>query len=260
VLIAQITDTHITRDGLQARYLADVIAAINAHQPRPAAVLLSGDTVNDGRADQYMILRNLLAGSAVPVYAVPGNHDSRTTFRAVLPSTHFPGVRGERLHYALDLAPIRLIGLDTSEHRRPGGFLDAQSLDWLAATLEAAPTRPTLIFMHHPPFRTGVNAADLLGFPGLRRFRQIVAGHRNVERIVAGHVHCDRSAPIAHALATTTVSTAPQKVPELFERGRVLGVRAEPPGFALHAWENAVFSSTTWINTGAGRFVERLAG
>jgi len=259
VLIAQITDTHITRDGEQARYLSDAIAWINQMQPRPVAVLVSGDTVDDGRREQYAILRDILARCTAAVYMVPGNHDRREPLRDILPTSHFPGVRGERLHYAVDGHPVRIVGIDTSEPGRPGGYLDAASLAWFDDCLSAAPAHPTLVFMHHPPFRTGVNAADLLGFQGLRRWTKIVARHPAVQRIIAGHVHCTRRADVAQALATTSISTAPQRVPELFER-RIFGLRAEAPGFAIHAWLNGTFTSTTYINAGAGRFVERGAG
>ncbi len=33
--------------------------------------------------------------------------------------------------------------------------MDEERLAWLDAKLALAPDRPTLIFMHHPPFRTG---------------------------------------------------------------------------------------------------------
>ena len=256
VRIAQITDTHITCDGERAGYLADVISYINALQPRPAAVVVSGDTVDDGQREQYAILRGLLARCDAPVYVVPGNHDRRGPLRDELPAVHFPGVRGEQLQYALPTRPVRLIGLDTSEPGRPGGSLDDASLAWLEECLDAEPAQPTLLFMHHPPFRTGVNAADLLGFKGLRRFRDIVARHPAVRRIVAGHIHCERRADIGQALATTCLSSAPQRVPELFER-HILGLRPEPPGFAIHAWHDDTFASQTFVNVGAGRFVER---
>jgi 3',5'-cyclic AMP phosphodiesterase CpdA len=207
-------------------------------------VLLSGDTVNTGRPEQYEILRDLLAKSIAPVYAVPGNHDAREVFRSILPQHHFPGVTGERLNYVVEGEVVRLIGLDTTEAGRPGGYLADASLDWLDATLATAPSQPTLIFMHHPPFRTGVNAADWLGFRGLARFCRIIASRPAVRRIVAGHVHSDRQSPIAQALATTVVSTAPQRVPELFE---------------LHEWAAQGFRSTTWLNVGAGGFRPRAS-
>ncbi|MGD0475360.1 MAG: phosphodiesterase [Candidatus Velthaea sp.] len=260
MLFAQITDTHITRDGPEAGYLAATIAWINALRPLPAAVLVSGDTVDDGGLAQYAVLRDLLARCAAPVYVVPGNHDRREALRAVLPGAYFPGTPGERLDFSVDIGPLRIVGLDTSEQRRTGGILRAAPLDWLDHCLDAAAARPTLIFMHHPPFRTGVNAADLFGFVGLARFRAIVARRPAVRRIIAGHIHCERRAELGQALATTSISSIPQRVPELFEGGRLLGLRREAPGFATHEWRTDGFASMTFVNAGDGRFVARPAG
>lgn len=260
MLLAQITDTHISRHGPQARYLDETIAWINAMRPRPDALLLSGDAVHNGRRCEYAALRDLLARSDVPVYVVPGNHDERGALRDTLPAAYFPGAAGRRVDYAVETGGVRIIGLDTAEQRRPGGILPSATLDWLEAILSSSPPQPALIFMHHPPFRTGVNAADLFGFAGLRRLHNIVARHPAVRRLIAGHIHCERRAEIAGALATTSISSIPQRVPELFERGHVLRFRPEPAGFATHAWRDERFVSTTYVNAGGGRFVERAAG
>jgi 3',5'-cyclic AMP phosphodiesterase CpdA len=255
VRIVQVTDTHITTDGAQARYLVEALHWIDALQPRPAAVVLSGDAVNTGAPRQYEVLRDLLARSRTPVYVVPGNHDRRGPLRDTLPDRHFPGVRLERLSYVIDDEPVRLIGLDTSEHIRPGGILDDATLDWFDDELRRRPGRPTLVFMHHPPFRTGVNAADLFGFTGLARFRRIIESQPSVIRIVAGHIHCEREAIIGAALATTALSSVPQHVPELFER-QIIGFRPEPAGLAVHTWDAGAFSTTSYVNVG-GDFVAR---
>jgi Icc protein len=260
VLLAQITDTHITRNGPQARYLGEIIAQINALRPLPDAVLLSGDAADDGRREQYAALRDLLARCESAVYVVPGNHDARAALRDVLPAAYFPGAAATRVDFSVDVGAIRAIGLDTAEQRRPGGILPPVTLDWLDATLAADPARPTLIFMHHPPFRTGVNAADMFGFSGLSRFRAIVARYPAVRRIIAGHIHCERFAAVGGALASTSLSSIPQRVPELFERRRVLHFRPEPAGFATHEWRDGAFVSITYVNVGGGRFVERVAG
>jgi Icc protein len=260
VLLVQVTDTHVTRDGPEARYLGEIIAWINALRPLPDAILLSGDAVDNGRREQYAALRDLLARCAPAVYVVPGNHDARAALRAVLPAAYVPGAGEKRIDFCVDAGAIRTIGLDTSEQYRPGGILPACTLDWLEATLGDASDRPTLIFMHHPPFRTGVNAADMFGFRGLRRFRAIVARHPAVRRIIAGHIHCERRAAIGGALASSSLSSIPQRVPELFERGCVLHFRPEPAGFATHEWRDGAFVSTTYVNAGGGRFVERTAG
>ncbi len=256
MLIAQITDTHITVDGRQAGDLSATMTAIAALRPRPDAVLISGDLTNNARLDQYARLRDILAGCEIELFVVPGNHDDRAALRATLPERYYPGVEGQHLIYALDAPELRIVGLDTTEPRRPGGILDAARLARLEALLGAAPERPALIFMHHPPFRTGVNLADVFGFEGLRAFRRIITRHPQVRRIICGHIHCERATTIAQARVTTSLSSTPQRVPEVFER-RLIGLRPEPAGFTLHAWRDGAFATITYVASGGGVFVTR---
>jgi len=60
-----------------------------------------------------------------------------------------------------------LRGLDTLVPGQGGGRLGPARLAWLDARLAEAPARPTLVFMHHPPFKTGIERMDLdLRTPG----------------------------------------------------------------------------------------------
>jgi 3',5'-cyclic AMP phosphodiesterase CpdA len=256
VLIAQITDTHVTMRGAQASNLGSALAALAGLRPKPDVIVLTGDAVHRGLHAEYAMLRDVLARSSIPVYLVPGNHDRRSVLRAVLPDRYFPGVRGERLHFTLERGPVRLIGLDTTTPGRPGAFLGAPDIAWLDTALGAEPERPALIFMHHPPFRTGVRLADILGFAGLNALRATVGRHPAVQLLVAGHIHCERSAAFAHTRATTTLSTTPQHVPEVFER-RIVGLRPEPAGFALHTWTGGGFVSRNYAADASGTFRQR---
>ncbi len=67
---------------------------------------------------------------------------------------------GVPIRYAVEQFPVRLLGLDTLVPGADGGALDAAQLEWLEAQLAAAPGRPTLIFLHHPPVKTGEVSCD----------------------------------------------------------------------------------------------------
>jgi 3',5'-cyclic AMP phosphodiesterase CpdA len=62
-----------------------------------------------------------------------------------------------------------------------------------------------MIFMHHPPFRTGIRWIDAVGLRGGRKMAAVVARHRQVQRVACGHVH----RPIQVAWAGTVAATAP---------------------------------------------------
>ena len=51
----------------------------------PDAVVLTGDSTDDGSQAAYAWLRGCLTTLAVPAYCIPGNHDDAEVLRAVLP-------------------------------------------------------------------------------------------------------------------------------------------------------------------------------
>src|SRR5260370_38914657 len=88
MLIAQLSDPHVRPDGVLYQDVVDstamfaaAIAHLNGLDPRPDLVLLSGDLVDKGEADEYAHLRKLLAGLSIPILVIPGNHDDREALR-----------------------------------------------------------------------------------------------------------------------------------------------------------------------------------
>ncbi len=213
MLIAQITDLHVVGNGqlCQGRVdtnaqLQEAVAHINRLDPRPDVVLATGDLTDHGTAEEYEVLRTILTGLRPPVYLIPGNHDHRDVFLdAFADHAYLPRPGAAFAHFAVDEYPVRLVGLDTTVLGEPHGVMCDERLAWLDATLGAAPQRPTLVFMHHPPFRTGIRWVDAMGLHGGRKMEAIVTRHAQVERIACGHVH----RPIQAAWGGTIAGTAP---------------------------------------------------
>ena len=266
MILAQLSDTHIVRSGAThfgadtARYLTDALDALHGLRPRPALIVVTGDLVDAGGDDEYAHFARTMARSSIPYVVTPGNHDDRDRLRARLdPQTYGESSEG-RIRFARDAGPVRVIGLDaTGRPSFPRPSFDTATLDWLEATLAAAPPVPTVLCVHQPPFRTGLHYLDAFGFGGALRFRRIVRAHANVGLVVSGHIHCVRIARIGGALASSAPSTAPQVVPELFER-RAFAVRREAPGFALHAWDaERGFRSTVYRRDAEGTYAPAKA-
>lgn len=196
MLIAQLTDTHIKAEGRLAYRKVDTAANLARSvdhlmqlDPRPDIVLMTGDLTDFGRPEEYALLRRLLAPLTMPVYVIPGNHDQRGNMRtAFADHAYLPG-GGEFLQYVVDDYPVRLIGLDTTVPGADGGLMCDQRLAWLDARLSEAPQRPTLLFMHHPPFVTGIAHMDRQRCAGGEALGAVVEGHKQVFRILCGHVH-----------------------------------------------------------------------
>lgn len=213
MIIAQITDLHVVGNGqlCQGRVmtnaqLREAVAHINSLDPRPDVVLATGDLTDHGTEEEYDAVREVLAALRPPLYVIPGNHDHRDVLlKSFDDHTYLPRLGAPFAHYVVDDYPVRLIGLDTTIPGQPHGELCDERLAWLDATLGAASHRPTFIFMHHPPFRTGIRWTDAAGLRGGREMEAIVERHAQVERVACGHVH----RPIQVAWAGTIACTAP---------------------------------------------------
>ena len=195
MLVAQISDTHILSPAsdlpsaqLRADCLEQCVAAINRESPD--AVILTGDTVQHGRADEYGWLRELLAPLQPPLYLVPGNRDDNEELRCAFSDAPFLPATGPFLHYAVEDFDTRLVGIDsTFPGERKGRFCE-QRQAWLEATLAAQPEQPTLLFIHHPPFDVGDHYVGGYRHPEeAAALRSIVEHHEQVTGLLCGHVH-----------------------------------------------------------------------
>jgi len=242
MIIAQISDFHVSLPGSPAdeRYrtayhLGAAVARINAMTPSPDVVLATGDLVEGGAEEEYARLGDILASLAMPVLPIAGNHDHRDHLRLAFPDhPHLP-TDGDFLQYVVDDYPVRLIALDTVIPGESGGELCAQRLAWLEQRLDEDRARPTLLFMHHPPFATGLVKMDMMGLRDPDGFAAVVSRHPQVERIVAGHLH----RPIVRRFAGTVVSVCPSTAHQIaldIGNGEKLATVMEPPGIALHVW------------------------
>jgi Icc protein len=242
MLIAQITDTHIStpgsrndRDFRTAEHLERAVAHLNALTPRPDVVLATGDLVEHGRIEEYERLRELLQPLAIPVYLIPGNHDDRHHLPRVFDHHRYLPRDGGFIQYAVDAWPVRLVALDTLIPGESGGRLCAERLQWLDAQLTAAPDRVTVVLMHHPPFMTGMKKMDEMGLDGIEALAAVIRQHPQVERIVCGHLH----RPIVRRFAGTVACTGPATAHQLaLDLGAIprLSTVMEPPGCLLHLW------------------------
>lgn len=251
MLIAQITDTHVTPLGTELEpgldtnaMLAAAVVRLNALDPAPDVVVVTGDLTESGAGEEYMALRELLAPLAMPAFLIPGNHDDRAVFlEAFADRPYLAGCDGFA-HYAIEDHPVRLVALDTSQPGRPTGKLCEERLQWLDATLAAETDKPTFIFMHHPPFETHIWWMDAIGLYGREALAEIVARHPQVQRIVAGHVHRQIETVWAGVLASVAPATVHQV--ELDLKGdRFMEMRREPGCYQLHHYTGAGFVSHT---------------
>jgi len=240
VHIAQISDLHIKPPGSlaygrvdTARALERCVAALNAFNPAPDFVVISGDLADTPTAEEYGHLKRLLAPLKLPFAGIPGNHDSRELMRAAFPQGYaFPS---GPLNQHVEIAGLDLLLLDSSVPGKPHGELDQPTLQWLDATLASAPDRPALLFLHHPPFKTGIWHMDAQNLLNAGELAPVVRRHPRVQLIATGHVH--RAMLTMFAGVPTTICPVPNHAVDLdLKQLREPSFKVEPPAFHLHSW------------------------
>jgi 3',5'-cyclic-AMP phosphodiesterase len=215
MLIAQISDTHIlakASDGVTAASRAENLRLCVADINRQAvdAVIHTGDSVQNGTAEDYAYLREILAELDAPYFLVPGNRDRRDTLRHALDHLAYLPANGDFLHYVIEDYPLRLVALDSVDAGERKGRFCTRRLDWLERTLAREPDRPTVLFLHHPPF--DIAWQDYMG--GYRHQEEAdnlaaaVSRHPQVVRVLCGHVHCLHRETWGGTIATTMPSVA----------------------------------------------------
>ncbi|WP_439141473.1 phosphodiesterase [Pseudooctadecabacter sp.] len=235
--IIVLTDLHLRAGGKTiigldptARFEAAYGAALADHGDA-AALVIMGDLTHSGRAEEFAILRDTLKTCPLPVLLMLGNHDDRPVFRAAFPD--HPATRAGHVQQIMDLLHHRLITLDSHEASpdpvHSGALCDAR-LSWLDEALAGAGDRMPLVFVHHPPFETGLPGMDAIrlmnGGDLLDRLRPTGA------HLFCGHIHRTISGQAGGVPFTMFKSTCHQAPLDLHDPDCTLST-AEPGAYGL---------------------------
>ena len=242
MLIVQISDLHISSPGSDtyghapmAKNLQKCVDHINAFTPKPDVVLVSGDICDSGALDQTQRAASILDQLVIPYFVIPGNHDLRQTMFETFAGKRCPSHDDSFLQYVIDDYDVRMIALDSTIAGAPGGEICAERAKWLDAQLALEPEKPTILFLHHPPFKFSVPETDEDGFLGADVFGNVVEKYSNIKRVMCGHIHL-----LTHASwRGTIVSTAPSMGMQLdldLSMSKPSGFVLVKPSYLLHHW------------------------
>jgi Icc protein len=241
IVIAQISDLHVKRPGAlayrqvdTAAALARCVAELNRLDPAPDLVVISGDLVDTPLEDEYGHLTTLLVPLAVPFAAIPGNHDDRALLRAAFADQPYAPSDGA-LNMVHAVGELDVVLLDSSVPGAAHGALEADTLRWLDTTLAASTTRTALLFLHHPPFVTGIAHMDGQNLRNAGDLAAILRRHPRARLVAAGHVH--RATATTFAGIAATICPAHSHAVALDLAARLPpSLKVEPPAFHLHVW------------------------
>lgn len=234
-VLAQISDTHVRADdgGVAAGQLKRALQ--QARDYRADAILITGDLVNEERADEYEALAEAIANPPAPLFLMAGNHDERRRLRIALPRHTYLPLEGD-LSFSIEQFPVRIVCLDQIVPDQTHGDFTPVRAHWLHQTLKRARHKPTIVALHHPPFATQDLLFDKIGMHHADRFRAVIAKHRQVQRIVCGHHHRVVVGQVAHAPVIVGPSTSWVYGLAAHNGQQIAPRTAEEPGWMLHMW------------------------
>ncbi|WNJ98956.1 metallophosphoesterase [Thalassospiraceae bacterium LMO-JJ14] len=237
MIIAQISDTHIdpAHENGPAR-LGDLEACvedINALEPAPDLVIHTGDMAHDGDEDKYRLALGILKNLKMPLFICAGNRDERSLLterfsigRRLMPDAPY-------VQYVVDDFPVRLVALDTlSEQSNQGSYCQDRA-DNLRGYLSSDTSKPTVVFMHHPPFEIEESAypRQFESWESAERLAGALKGQNHVVRGFCGHSH-------RHAVGTVAgipFSTVPSVARDL-RLGDFAPEMTDTPVYHLHTF------------------------
>jgi len=246
MIIAQISDSHIDpeSDKLEDRLrdLRRVVDNINRLDSAPDIVIHTGDVVHNATQEKYDLAVPILEDLQAPLYVCAGNRDDRSliaenfrTGRDISPGSKF-------LQYSIDDYPVRLIALDTLCATANMGEYCRERADALSRALAEEPQKPTILFMHHPPFEV-VDSKYRFQFEDwdtVDHLARALKKHRQVKHLFCGHAHRDSSGEFLGVPAGTALSIAVD-----LRLGDVPEGAETMPVYHLHKYDGSQFKSET---------------
>ncbi len=247
-LLVQITDTHILQRGEllhcavdTAIHLRESVGEINAMDPQPDLVMITGDLVEKPSDSTYSHFDELITPLKAPVFLIPGNHDDpQVMWKHFSGTSIFPG-KPPTYQYVIDDHDVRILALNSHLDDTELPKFGEQRLRWLKQAL-AESDKPTLIAIHHPPMKTGVYFIDMAGEEWYRGINEVLARNPHVQLIICGHGHQELIGRIGNVPVYMAGSTAHQLIAgRVKDRAPAFDLSRVAP--VLHQWLGDVFVS-----------------
>ncbi len=186
-LIAHISDLHVCNSEFDEEMFMRAVTEIN--QLQPDMVILTGDITNNGYYVEFEQATRYLGLFEAPLFAVPGNHDSRNlgyqTFEELI------GERSWKLTIGDDMT---VIGLDSSSPDESRGHIGNPQHLWLEHQLDECVINKnfSIVALHHHVVsipQTGrernvlSDAGDILKTLTTHEVDLVLSGHKHVPNI-----------------------------------------------------------------------------
>jgi hypothetical protein len=228
---AQVSDSHLGFDkpvntNVTATF-QEALGQVTAAADKPAFLIHTGDLTHLSAAAQFDTCAQLLGGTGLQVYTVPGEHDILEDDRKSYLNHYGKGTIGDGW-YSFNAQGVHFIGLVNVVNLQGNGLGDLghEQLEWLEKDVKPlSASTPIVVFAHVPlwivyqDWGWGTkDGAQALSY--LKRFGSVT--------VLNGHIHQVMQKVEGHVAFHTARSTAfPQGVPGV---AKGPGPAAVPPG------------------------------
>lgn len=176
-------DIHLTTQE-HAQYFAESIDNWESFTDLYDFVVVCGDLVNDGTAEELLRVKGQLNLLKKPYYTVVGNHD--VTKPSDDGKAGYHKVFGyNRENYFVIHKNTALVFLDLTDGMSSDVEIKKHTLDWLTATLEGIPKRMPIIVFSHFSLHPNIPMFKVNGTSNLFA----ILDKRNVIAYFSGHYH-----------------------------------------------------------------------
>lgn len=257
MLIAQISDTHIAEPDPgephtleRISMLQDFVTSIGEMSVKPDLILHTGDISQDGKPEEYDIVKSMLGSIDIPVFFALGNRDLAANLVQGLKGFVQTKLVDDFLIYSIDSFPVRLIAMDTQKRNSRIGTACSARLRILEDLLDQKPDIPTALFMHHPPFEVPTSKYPFqFDDPVLAdAFLQLIARYKQVVHLFCGHMHREFSVKLPNCNASVAPSLSPSN-----RLGDYKAAWKERPLFQLHRWNPDMLQFETSLASAGSR-------
>lgn len=205
-----------------------------AHHPDAQRIVITGDLAHWGETKAYEALGQRLEQTAIPVRLLLGNHDDRANFYRIF--AEHPRDENGLVNYAEEVGGLNFIYCDTNQTQTHAGHFDAARRESLNRML-CAFSHPAILFMHHNPGPTGMDAIDSIGLQAKdsTALADLLRLHApKVRHIFFGHTHLTLSGSFAGTPYSGVRSTMHQALPNYSEARWLHGGEFQPHYAVVH--------------------------
>ncbi len=248
MIIAQISDSHIDpeSDKLEDRLrdLYWVVNDINKRNPAPDIIIHTGDVVHNGTQEKYDLALTILGDIQAPLHVCAGNRDDKNLIATNFQTGNQVSSNSGFLQYSIDDYPARLIAVDTTCTTTNMGYYCQERAETLDLMLAEEPQKPTVLFMHHPPFEIKESKYPFQfdDWNTVDHLARVLKKHSQVKKLFCGHSHRNSSGEIAGIPASTVSSIAID-----LRLGDIPEGAEFAPVYTTHTFDGIRFNSETIV-------------